>query len=486
MVDDMTETFFVNHTSMIIPNYQLGDCEKLEGLLSVWDGVTFSFKPIGYHYEDNTLYIPRALDVNYVGKLLNRRPVINYESDKRETTSIRLTVPPKNDLQNKSISFLLGLRTFSHTAKKSQLALTLSTGSGKTYCMTACICQMKTKAMIMTHNDNIKLQWIESFASFTDIHPSEIMNLEGSKSIKKVLKEKNRKYKVYIANRQTINSYAKRNGWNAVRELFKELGIGVKVYDEAHIEFATIMKIDFFTNVYKTFYLTANFERSDPGENRLFKLAFKNIEKYGEESKEILKKNIIYVPVLFDSNPSYVDKTSMKGRYGLDRNKYSIYLTENSYYQHVLKTMFEKFSKLFEDINGKLMFFSTSIAATEAVKKIIETAYDVNVQLYNSTLTDEEKDIALESTFISSTPKSLGTGTDIPNLRVVINSEPYKSAVTANQNSGRLRYHNDEKFSFYVELIDMGFDECKRLYKARKKTLEDKCAKVVEINMQEE
>ncbi|MNH30222.1 hypothetical protein D3C79_905050 [compost metagenome] len=120
------------------------------------------------------------------------------------------------------------------------------------------------------------------------------------------------------------------------------------------------------------------------------------------------------------------------------------------------------------------------------MKEIIESEYDVNVQLYNSTLTDEEKSLSLESTFISTTPKSLGTGTDIPNLRVVINSEPYKSAVTANQNSGRLRYHNDDKFSFYVELIDMGFDECKRMYRARKKTLEEKCAKIVEINMQEE
>lgn len=477
--------FYVHHSSMVVPDYTKGDCEKLEGILSVYDMSTFSFIPMGYHIEGDTLYLPRAIDVNYVAKLLQRKAVLKYDADEREKVSIRLKVEPRNDLQNKSISFLLGLGTFSHTASKSQLALTLTTGTGKTYCMTAAICHFKTTAMIMTHNENIKGQWIESFQDFTDIHESEIYNIKGSKSIEKLLKEKKRKYKVYIVNRKTFHSYAKRNGWDKIRELFKELKIGVKVYDEAHIEFATIMKIDFFSNTYKTFYLTANFERSSEGEDRLFKLVYKNIEKYGYESKEVLTKNIVYVTVFFDSNPTYIDKTALKGRYGLDRNKYSDYLMENSYYQHTLKTIFNKFSKLFDDVGGKLMLFNTTIAATERTKQILEEAFDVSVQLFNSNMSADDKALALESTVISSTPRSLGTGSDIENLRVVINSEPYKSKVTANQNAGRLRYNNDGKFSFYVELIDMGFTECKRLYNSRRKTLEDKCAKVVEINLQE-
>lgn len=479
----MSNEFYVNHSSIVVPNYELGDCEKLEGLLSVWDRATFSFNRIGFYHEDSTLYLPRALDVPYIEKLLNRKAIINYDADPREKASIRLKVEPRNDLQRKSISFLLGLGEFKHTAKRSQLALTLSTGGGKTYCTIAAIASMKTKSIIMTHNDNIKKQWYESFAEYTDIDYAAICNVTGSSVIKSIMKAKKLPYKVYIVNRATINRYAKKNGWSSIREFFKKIGVGIKVYDEAHIEFRTILNIDYFTNAYKTLYLTANFERSDPGENRVFKLAFKNIVKYGEESVDILTKNIIYMPIFFNSRPDYSDRASLKTPRGLDRNKYADYLLNNDRYLDAIRKIFPTLMNLFDD--GKILFMSTTIDATEGIKRFLEDEFDISVSLYNSKISEEEKAKALESNYISSTPKSLGTGTDVPGLRVVINSEPYRSAVTANQVPGRLRYHGDSKYSFYVELVDKGFPECMRMYKARQKVFEKKCASIKEIHLED-
>lgn len=482
----MTKNIYINHTSIVVPDYDAGDCDKLEGLLSVWDRTTFSFKRIGYYYDEDsrTLYLPRAIDISYVEKLLDRKAIVNYESDARAKASIKLTVEPRNDLQKKSISFLVGVGEFKDNQKRSQQALTLSTGAGKTYCTCAAISVLNTKAIIMTHNDNIKHQWFSSLADYTNLDFKEILEIKGSAGIKKIMKAKKLPYKVYIVNRQTINSYGKAHGWEAVREFFKKIEVGIKVYDEAHIEFKTILKIDFFSNAYKTFYLTANFERSDPNENRVFKLAFKNMVKYGEESVDILKKNIVYMPVFFNSKPSYSDRAGLKTMRGLDRNKYAEYLLNSDAYYETIRKIFPTIRGLFDD--AKILFMSTTIDATIGIKKFLEDEYDVAVAVYNSKISEEDKEKALQSDYISSTPKSLGTGTDVPGLRIIINSEPYRSAVTANQVSGRLRYHGDSKYSFYIELIDKGFPEVMRMYKARQSVFAKKCASIKEIHLEDD
>lgn len=476
----------VFHTAIVVPDYDIGDCEKLEGMLSVWDSTIFSFKRIGFYHDEETrtLYLPRAFDVGYVEKLLDRKVSVQYDSDPRDVAILKLKTEPRNDLQRKSIAFLVGNGEFTHNQKRSQMALTLTTGTGKTYCTVAAISVLRTKSIIMTHNDNIKKQWYDAFTDHTNIDHSEICNVEGSKVIQRIMKMNKLPYKVYIVNRQTLNSYGKKYGWENVREFFKKIAVGVKVYDEAHIEFKTILKIDYFSNAYKTFYLTANFERSDPNENRVFKLAFKNIVKYGDESVDILTKNIIYMPVFFNSHPTYQQRASMKTVRGLDRNRYADYLVKNPHYHEAIRNMMPTLMKIVD--NGKILFMSTTINATKELKDFLEKEYDISVSLYNSKIDEETKNRVLEeSSFISSTPKSLGTGTDVDQLRIVVNSEPYRSPVTANQVSGRLRYHNDGKYSFYIELVDRGFKECMTMYKARQKVFNKKCAKIKEVHLED-
>ena len=54
----------------------------------------------------------------------------------------------------------------------------------------------------------------------------------------------------------------KKNGWENLNRFFEHIRVGIKVFDEAHLHFKSIMKVDLNTNVYKTFYLTATFERT--------------------------------------------------------------------------------------------------------------------------------------------------------------------------------------------------------------------------------
>ena len=94
-------------------------------------------------------------------------------------------------------------------------------------------------------------------------------------------------------NHQTLTSYAKSHGWNAVRDFFKKIHVGVKVYDEAHLSFKNVLRLDMFSNTMKTFYLTANFGRSDSREASLFRRCFSSVYKFGEETKNYEEKRKI-------------------------------------------------------------------------------------------------------------------------------------------------------------------------------------------------
>ncbi len=469
------------HTSIIVPNYTLGSNEKIERMLSVYNEVYFRWEPIGFMYNEDTreLYLPRGLDLGYIENEFHMNVSVDSKHIPFETSSFRLKVEPRNNIQRKSISYLLGNGEFSYTAKHSQLALTLSTGVGKTYVVIAALSFLKMKSLIITHSESIKSQWKAAFLKNTDIDEKFIFNIDGSNTIKKIMKLNKLPYKVYLVNHRTLYSYAKKNGWSAVGELFEKLKIGVKVFDEAHLEFDNLMKIDLNTNVKKTFYLTATFERSQFKENSVFNLAFKNIVKYGEETRKELRKYIIYIPLLFDSNPSMVERASIRGRRGwFDKNKYNDYLIQKEIFFDVLKYLINFFS----ETEGKKLIMTSKIDSTKVVRDFLSETYpNFSVGLYNSQITDDDKIKALDADIISSTPKSLGTGNDIPALRVVVNFEPYSSNISANQYSGRLREYNSTDYTFFIEPVDTGFPDIVRMYKKRLGNFKKKCAKIVTV-----
>ena len=130
------------------------------------------------------------------------------------------------------------------------------------------------------------------------------------------------------------------------------------------------------------------------------------------------------------------------------------------------------------------MIMATTIALVEAIVKYINDSFDeLSAYPYHSKLTDDEKTKALESNIIVTTPKSAGTGVDIPGLRSVIMTEAYSSTVQADQISGRLREYAKDKKTCYVELVDRGFGKVLRMYQSRLPVFKNKCTKLLSINL---
>lgn len=463
----MNDVIHVKHSAIVVPNYDRGDNDKIEKVLSVWNKSYFRFDEIGFYHDEETrtLYLPRGLDLNYVENSFHRPLQMEKVPSAFEPATIRLKVEPKSDIQKKSISYLLGEGGFHYTKKYSQLILDLDTGDGKTYCLIAALSFYRMKSLIITHNDNIKGQWKDSILKMTDLQEEYICNIDGSATIKKLLAAKKLPYKVYLINHRSIQSYAKKHGWSAITELFEKLKIGVKVYDEAHLEFDNLMKTDFFTNVKKTIYLTATFQRSDYREDKVFSLCFKNIPVYGKETRGEKRKHINYLAVLYNSKPDFQTQVFIKGRHGFDKNRFMDYTMEQPIFYNVLLYILNYIGGK----EGKILILFTKNSAIDQAYEFIQNEYcgDRTIAKYNSTVSDEDKVRALGADIILSTPKSLGTGSDVPGLRFNIVTEQYSSTTSASQYSGRLREYAPDKNTFHIEMVDVGFPTAVSMYKKR-------------------
>lgn len=480
----------VCHTHIEISPYTKGENERIERMLSVWLDAEFRFDPMGYFIDNDTLYVPRGFNIPILKKEFRSTAFITREHYPYETVKgVRMTTLPRDRIQEESIDFLTGEGKFKNSRAYSQQALILDTGDGKTYSTINSIVQLKMRAIIITHQDKIKQQWMNSYLGMTDVSESQLVNISGSDIIEKIMDD-DIDGDYFFVNHQTLKSYSKSHGYNGISDLFKKIRVGIKVYDEAHLSFKNILMIDAFTNVKKTFYITANFDRSDSKEDVLFKKCFSSVYKFGEATKnyEEKRKHIIYVPVVYRSNPSQLQLQSAMNMYGFSVINFSRY----SLYEDNDRTTIRHFFKIFDKANtfdGKILITVPKISDTTFIQSLIEREYPnlgKTIATINSKNSAENNKAARGADIICSTIKSCGTGVDIKGLRCVINLEPFSSNITANQLSGRLREYAKDKDTYFFDLIDIAFPTCMRQYKnkiSKKSYLRKKCKAIMIMNL---
>ncbi len=484
----MEKEIKVYNTHITISPYTKGENERLEKRLSLWIEAEFRYEPMAYYIYNNTLYIPKGYSVIELERMYNVAAFYMREFDKpKKITKVRMTANPKSRIQEEAINFLSCNDEFTKYQSSPQQALILDTGDGKTYCTIHSIVNYKLRALIITHQDKIKMQWIKSFQDFTTIEDDMLVNINGSDVINNIMDNKVEGF-IYLVNHQTLTSYLKTHGINEFMKFIKKINIGIKVFDEAHLSFKNTLLIDMFSNTYKTFYLTANFGRSDSNEERLFKKCFSTVIKFGEQTKnyEEKRKHIIYIPVLYRSNPTYIDLKSVNNMYGfsvLNFSKYAIHNDKEGTQINILFKIFE----ICVNIEGRILITVPKIEDTEYLKDIFSDKYGhlgKSICTINSKHSKEENNYNKENyDIIISTIRSSGTGADIKKLRCIINLEPFSSNITANQLSGRLREYAKDKDTYFFDLIDISFPVCERQYKSKLKILKKKCKEIKVYNI---
>lgn len=455
----------VYRTHIEIHNYNPEDSRALENKYGIWDKIYFRLNPKGRYYDEETrtLYIPRGTNISWLEKIFQTEAIVKADCDPiGKIGDIRLRYRPRDEVQEEALQFMLSLGKYQNNSKFTMLSLNLPTGKGKTYCSITALSCLRYRSIIITNSNEWLAQWKTFFLEYTDISSDEIYYISGTPTLMKLFNRDISKYKVVLCTHATIVSYAKRNGWKAVHEFFKYMQFGVKLYDEAHLNFDNMFMIDCFSNTWLTYYVTATPNRSNEDEDIIYKSYFDNVPSISLFDEEV-DPHTSYVGICFNSNPNPIQISECKNAFGMDRNKYTNYLVHQENFYKMLRILLDMALKK----GGKHLYY---IGTNEAILVVRDWIYENYPELIGqvgifTTLTKDNKKNELDKTIILTTTKSAGAAVDIKGLvETVVLAEPFKSKVLAQQTFGRTRAANTS----YKDIVDTGFFFTKRFYDQKK------------------
>lgn len=475
---------YAYNTHYEVTNYNLGSHYELEKQLSTYDEI-YHKRDDKFYYDDETktLYLPRGFDDAKLSDIL-KRP-INYVDlkTKPKRISFSMITPPRNDVQKESIRFLTGKDEYSYMKDVSQAVLSLPGGGGKTYSAIAAMSIYGVKTIVITHTVDIRDQWVERFKEYTNLSESSIEIIDGSAKLVNCLNGKSRasfnNASCYLVVHRTLDMFMKENGIKALDKVMRKLGIGLKIIDECHKEFANTLMIDYATNVWKTFYLTATFKRSI-ADDKLFQTSFNRVHKLYKNTEEMGQtRNVYYIIDEFCTNISQVEIAGMIVKKMF--NAYRYIDTELEYgdiLDHVYKWL--KWFYIDRGEDGKCYIISPKKSSCEVMYKLAkQTLPDKKICIHNS---DGKIDDLSEYDVICATFKMVGTGNDLDGLRMIINTEPIGSDANIDQLVHRLMRGKDTRNAYYIEPIDKRIPNIVNMLKRRKRVMKKFVKHILHVN----
>lgn len=444
----------VYNNKIIINDYAYGDYPGLDNSFEMYDKVTHTFYSVAVEYDrvNRTVTLPRGIDISFLEKMTGYNAFYDnkYIKPRANTNPILIKYPPKDDKQAEAIKFLYGEGQYSYTKRYPQLFLALNTGAGKTYLGIVYTAYLNMKTIIITTSSEWLRQWKDRFIEHTNMLSSEIHNIAGSMDIDNILSKDASiydKYKVYTVTHATLLSYANEHGWQAIDYIFSKLGIGLKIIDEAHLNFENIYHIDYASSVYRTLYLTATPVRGDSNENKIYQLYFKNIPKLSLFDPDN-DPHTHYIALRYKSGFNAYEIGRCQNKFGFNKQNYCDILIAKENFDFISRIVMD----MVYNIPGKKMFFFATNNAVVFFYNWLRCNYaelQGDIGIYTSI--NDNKTLALEKQYILTTSKSAGAAVDVSDLMVCINlAEPTKSPPQNQQRFGRTRAYN----SYYIDVVD--------------------------------
>ncbi len=345
----------------------------------------------------------------------------------------------------------------------------MQTGSGKTATFLITAETLKKRIGIVILSRFID-KWASDITTIHDAIPKDIMVVRGAKQLQAMISmakanEFHLNYVIFSA--ETLQSYISNYESDpegtidyygcSPLELFPLLGIGVMLNDETHMSFHLVYKILIYTNVEFQVGLSATLLSDDSVVTRMHNIVYptnyvykadsynRYIDVYpvgytiGEHFRKFVKVtpygSTVYSHIAFEQSVTRKDFL---------RDKYIkiIYSTLKDYYlEHYLPQ------------DKAIIFVATIKFATELTDYLSTVLENKTVKRYCE---DDPYDNLMTADVIVTTVLSAGTGVDIPNLRVGIQTVSISSTPSNIQSLGRLRKlpDRDVKFCYlYAENI---------------------------------
>jgi len=235
----------------------------------------------------------------------------------------------------------------------------------------------------------------------------------------------------------------------APSELFPLLGVGLLLIDETHMAYHAMYKIVTHCNVKYQVGLSATLMSEDNVVKRAHKVMYPTSRVYGDKMQ---KRYLEVYPISYGLTPDSSKKIRVTN-YG--SNMYSHTAFERSVMKH--GRLLEAYYAIIKEtvdmyyIEGymkddKLVIFVAMIDMAD--KLLVRLQRDYPGKKSVRYCQDDAYEDMLKGDIIVTTPGSLGTGIDVPHLRVAIATVSISSPVSNIQMSGRLRELKDRNVKY--------------------------------------
>ena len=402
-----------------------------------------------YDSKNQVLYLPVNLTQDVVDMFIDLG--YDYELIEEPWYNMRpLTVRMKDSFtprphQIPAIEYLRKIKPY-------RKGLAIQTGSGKTVSSIAGAIAYGRPFMIVV--SRLHHQWVESVLQFTNVKPNQIAVIQGFDSLFKVMESEN-KPEIFVWSLETLRAYCHHEGHYAELPTFAKFceyfGIGTKIMDEVHLNFHADTLIDLSCNIPNNIYLTATFTSGSKSTRKIFNIIYPPEMRFGEG---VTKK---YTAAYCYGYRGDVPEKKCTSQRGYMHIKYEKYLLKRptllkAYFDRVLSPLVYSHYINKKNPGEKLAVFFAMLEMVDYAYEWFKKEFpDMKVTKYIGGVDD---DVLKTNEIIVTTPKSMSVGTDVKQLRTVINTVSTKSPTAVLQICGRLREIPGVTTEF-VDICDM-------------------------------
>jgi superfamily II DNA or RNA helicase len=252
--------------------------------------------------------------------------------------------------------------------------------------------------------------------------------------------------KVILCSLGTIRAYTLADeayeNYPPFTEICDRLKVGIKVIDEAHLNFFLTLMVDLQTNAAVNIALTATFDRGDHQVKQIFDAHYPRLMRFGENN---LKKYVDIYSYSYSLGGALPSKAYITPQ-GYNHSKLEDYLIRRV--PQKLKYIFDSTYKpaiYAHYVNvrkpgQRLLILCSTVAMCQWIKdrlvQDLPPEDNFKIALYTSETDDS---VLSQFDIIVSTPGSAGTGTDIKDLLTVFMTLATSSDNMNKQSLGRLR-----------------------------------------------
>lgn len=336
----------------------------------------------------------------------------------------------------------------------------LQTGKGKTAITLMAIAELGVRVAVVIRAQYLE-RWVTDLtgpASVLRLEPHELMVVRGAKDLKaiialglagqlhaKVIVFTGKTLYAFYDHFEQTNQDTHYYGCHPA-DLYRILGVGVRVIDEVHQDFHFNLTQDLYTHVNKTISLSATLETDKPTVAKMYRLIFPNEvrAKVGEYDKYISVKALMY---------GLTQETLHKNRLKWTRRGMGSY-SHVDFEQSILdnKRMLKSYLAMIREVvdvnyvsvrvaGQRMLVFAATVDMCVAIAKDL-AAHFPHLDIYKFTGGDDYTRFMSADIGVSTLMKT-GTAVDIPGLRVCLSTTAVDSAESNLQAMGRLRNLRD-------------------------------------------